>query len=42
MIRLELPVSLDTPKRLAELIDISDELAFAGLQKPSHGISQET
>jgi len=38
IIRSELQVSLDVLKRLTELIDISDELAIAGFQKPSHSI----
>ena len=38
IIRPELPVSFDMLKRLTELIEISDKLAVAGLQKPSHGI----
>jgi len=42
MIRPALSISLDTLGRLAELIEISDTSAVAGLQEPAHGVSQET
>jgi hypothetical protein len=42
MIRATPSISLDTFGRLAELIEISDVSAVAGLQEPAYGAGQET